>query len=291
MDSTATIILAVALFVIMIGMGLGLTVADFRRVLQMPKAVFIGFLNQIILLPLIGYGISKLLAVDPAIAVGIMILAACPGGPTSNLVTHMAKGDIALSVTLTAINSLITIFTIPLIITFALSAFLGENTAIEAPIGTIIGSLVVIIAIPLAIGMLVKRYAADFADRMERPVRIASGVLITLVIVGLIIKEREQLMEYFRMALIIAVALNIATMVVGYLTARLGRLDVRQGLTIAIESGNQNGTLAISLAVVSLARPDFAIVAAVYSIMMYVTATVPVYLGNRVAKGKIAGTD
>lgn len=291
MDSTATIILAVALFVIMIGMGLGLTVADFRRVLQMPKAVFIGFFNQIILLPLIGYGISKLLAVDPAIAVGVMILAACPGGPTSNLVTHMAKGDIALSVTLTAINSLITIFTIPLIITFALSAFLGENTAVEAPIGTIIGSLVVIIAIPLAIGMLVKRFAADFADRMERPVRIASGVLITLVIVGLIIKEREQLMEYFRMALIIAVALNIATMLVGYLTARLGRLDVRQGLTIAIESGNQNGTLAISLAVVSLARPDFAIVAAVYSIMMYVTATVLVYLGNRVAKGRIAGTD
>lgn len=283
MDSSATLILAIALFVIMIGMGLSLTLADFRRVLQMPKAVLIGFLNQIILLPLIGYGLSVLLGVDPAIAIGVMILAACPGGPTSNLVTHLAKGDIALSVTLTAVNSLLTILTIPLIITFALNTFLGETTTIEAPIGTIIGSLIAIIAVPLVIGMLVKRYAPAFAARMEKPVRIASGALITLVIMGLIIKERAHIMEYFGKALAITVALNVATMVVGYLTAKLGKLSLRQALTIAIESGNQNGTLAISLAVVTLARPEFAIPAAVYSIMMYVTASVVVYWGNRQA--------
>ncbi|MFK7925960.1 MAG: bile acid:sodium symporter family protein [Bacteroidia bacterium] len=284
MDSTSTIILAIALFIIMIGMGLSLTLADFRRVLKMPKAVLIGLLNQIILLPLIGYGLSIGFGVEPAIAIGVMILAACPGGPTSNLVTHLAKGDIALSVTLTAVNSLITIISIPLIISFALDAFLGETAAIEAPIGNIIGSLVVIIAIPLAIGMLVKRYAEAFADKMERSVRIASGVLITLVIVGLVIKERAHIVEYFQSALMITLALNIATMLVGYLTAKVARLSFRQALTIAIESGNQNGTLAISLAVVSLARPDFAIAAAVYSIMMYVTASVAVYIGNRAEK-------
>lgn len=284
MDSTSTIILAVALFVVMIGMGLSLTIADFRRVLQMPKAVLIGLLNQIILLPLIGYGLSIAFGVEPAIAIGVMILAACPGGPTSNLVTNLAKGDIALSVTLTAINSLITIISIPLIVGFALDAFLGEASAIEAPIGSIIGSLVVIIAIPLVIGMLVKRYAENFADKMERPVRIASGVLITLVIVGLVIKERAHIVEYFQSALLITLALNIATMLMGYLTAKLGKLSFRQALTIAIESGNQNGTLAITLAAVSLGRPDFAIAAAVYSIIMYLTAAVAVYIGNKADK-------
>lgn len=284
MDSSSTIILGIALFIIMIGMGLALTIADFKRVLQMPKAVLIGFLNQIILLPLIAYVLGLIFGVEPAIAIGIMILAACPGGPTSNLVTHLAKGDIALSVTLTAVNSLITIISIPLIVSFALDAFLGETAAVEAPIGNIIGSLVVIIAIPLMIGMLVKRYAESFADRMERSVRIASGVLITLVIVGLVIKERAHIIEYFESALFITLALNIITMLVGYFSAKLAKLNFKQALTIAIESGNQNGTLAISLAVVSLARPDFAIAAAVYSIMMYATASVAVYLGNKATK-------
>lgn len=286
MDSSATIFLAFALIVIMIGMGLSLTLDDFRRVVKMPKAVLIGFLNQIILLPIIAFGLNKLFGVDPAIAVGVMILAACPGGATSNLITHLAKADTALSVTLTAINSLITIITIPLITTFALSAFLGENSTVEAPYGTIFSSLLVIILIPLSIGMAIRKYKPAFADRMDRPVRIAGVVLITLVILGLLIREREHIVEYFQSALLITLALNMITMSIGFLTARLSKLSFKEALAITIESGNQNGTLAISLAVVSLGRPDFAIAAAVFSLIMYPTALIPIYFGNKAAKSE-----
>lgn len=285
MDNTGTIILVIALFIIMTGMGLSLTLADFRRVLKFPKAVFLGFLNQIVLLPFIAYVIIAILNVDPNIAMGAIILAACPGGATSNLVTHLAKGDTALSVTLTAVNSIITIITIPLIVNFGLSEYiLDASSQINAPIGKIAGSLVVVVAIPLTIGMLINKYSSSFALRMNKPVRIASALILLLVIVGIMIKERSNLVTYFESALLIALALNITTMVVGYFIAKAGKLNFKQSLSIAIESGNQNGTLAIHVAVVSLAMPEFAIVAAVYSLIMYPTAIVPIIIGNRRAK-------
>jgi len=268
MDSSATIFLAGALFVIMIGMGLSLTLADFKRVFSMPRAVFLGFLNQIILLPLIGLGLCKAFGVEAAIAIGVMILAACPGGATSNLVTHLAKGDVALSVTLTAINSLITIITIPLIVSFAIFSFLGENTSVEAPILKMISSLVVIILIPLSIGMIIQAKNSSLAKRLDKPVRIASGVLIAIVIIGLLIKEREHIIPYFQQALLITLALNVITMLIGYVTAKVGKLNFKQAITICIESGNQNGTLAIAIASVTIGRPDFAIAAAVYSLSL-----------------------
>lgn len=284
MDGLATIVLVLALFIIMMGMGLSLTIDDFKRVLKFPKAVFIGFLNQIILLPIIGFVLIRLLNIEPTLAIGAMILAACPGGPTSNLLTHLAKGDSALSVTLTAINSVLTIITIPLIVNFSLLFFTTESTIIDAPISTIAGSLIVVIAIPLSIGMLIKKYKNDFALRMNKPVRVASSVVITLVIVGLIIKERDNFVAYFEKAWLIALSLNFVTMSVGFIIARVFKLSFKQALTICIESGNQNGTLAIHVAVVSLARPDFAIVAAVYSLIMYGTALIPISIGNRKAK-------
>ena len=138
MDTSAAVVLVIALFIIMTGMGLSLEISDFKRVLKFPKAVFIGFLNQIILLPIIGYVLVGILNVDLNIAMGALILAACPGGATSNLVTHLAKGDTALSVTLTAVNSIITIITIPLIVNFGLSEFADGNSQIDAPIANII---------------------------------------------------------------------------------------------------------------------------------------------------------
>lgn len=284
MDSLSTLILVIALSIIMMGMGLSLTIDDFKRVLKYPLAVFIGFLNQIILLPLIGYGLIVLLGVESNIAIGVMILAACPGGSTSNLITHLAKGDTALSVTLTAVNSLITIITIPLITNFALAEFTNEATAIDAPIDKIAGSLVIVVAIPLAIGMLIKRFASKIADKMYQPVRIASAVVLILVIVGLVIKERENLPYYFENAWLIVLSLNIVTMITGYIIGKIVGLDFKQSLTIGIESGNQNGTLAIHVAVVSLARPDLAIAAAVYSLLMYLTALYPIWLGNKKAR-------
>lgn len=281
MDNSATIALALSLFIIMIGMGLSLTIDDFRRILKYPLAIFVGFLNQIILLPLLAYLLIVLLSVEAEIAIGLMILSACPGGPTSNLLTHLAKGDTALSVSLTAVNSLVTIISIPLIVNFALAVFATDDMFISAPVGKIIGSLIAIIAVPLTIGMLLKHYKPYFADKMDKPVRIASGAVLVLVIVGLVLKEKDNLIPYLERSWVVVLSLNVLTMLVGFASAKIFKLNFKQAISISIESGNQNGTLAIAIAVSLLARPDFAIAAAVYSLLMFITAIVPVYIGNK----------
>ena len=276
MDSGSKIFLIVSLFIIMMGMGLSLTKADFKRVLQYPKAVFLGFLNQIVLLPLIAFGLIQLFDVSNEIAIGVMILSACPGGPTSNLVTHLAKGDTALSVTLTAVNSIVTILTIPIIVNFALGEF-SSGEEVASPVGAIVGSLIVIIAIPLIIGMAIKNKKPQVAKKMDKPVRIASTAIIVLVIVGIVIKERAQLVERISESFTIVITLNVLTMLVGFLTAKMVKLKFKEALTICLESGNQNGTLAIQVS--SLINITLGFPAAVYSLFMYFTAAVPIIIG------------
>jgi BASS family bile acid:Na+ symporter len=276
MDSGSKIFLIVSLFIIMMGMGLSLTKADFKRVLQYPKAVFLGFLNQIVLLPLIAFGLIQLFDVSNEIAIGVMILSACPGGPTSNLVTHLAKGDTALSVTLTAVNSIVTILTIPIIVNFALGEF-SSGEEVASPVGAIVGSLIVIIAIPLIIGMAIKNKKPQVAKKMDKPVRIASTAIIVLVIVGIVIKERAQLVERISESFAIVITLNVLTMLVGFLTAKMVKLKFKEALTICLESGNQNGTLAIQVS--SLINITLGFPAAVYSLFMYFTAAVPIIIG------------
>lgn len=283
MDNTSTLILGIALSIIMIGMGLSLTIADFRRVVKFPLAVFIGFLNQIILLPIIAYTLIRWFDVDSNTAIGIMVLSACPGGPTSNLLTHLAKGDTALSVTLTAINSIITIFTIPLIVSFSVQEFGVNQESFVPPTQDIIKLLIAVIAVPLSIGMLLKKFKPTFASKMDKPVRILSSVIIAAVIVGLVIKERANLVEYISNTFFIAISLNISTMLIGLLTALLVKLKFKQALTICLESGNQNGTLAIGIAG-ALGNPAYGIPGAVYSLFMYFTALVPIIIGNKKEK-------
>lgn len=278
MDPIAKILLAVSLVIIMIGMGLSLTLNDFKRVLKFPLAVFIGFLNQIILLPIIAYVLILLFKVESDIAIGVMILSACPGGPTSNLVTHLAKGDTALSVTLTAVNSVVTIITIPLIVNFAVSEFSADASTFDTPAGSILGILIAVIAVPLAIGMLIKAKKPAIALKLDKPVRIGSTLVIVLVIVGLVISEREHLVDYLSRSFAITFALNIVTMIIGFFTARLVKLNFKQSLTICLESGNQNGTLAIQVAGI-LNNSAYAIPAAVYSLFMYISASIPVAIG------------
>lgn len=276
MDSGSKIFLIVSLFIIMMGMGLSLTKADFKRVLQYPKAVLLGFLNQIILLPLIAFGLIQLFDVSNEIAIGVMILSACPGGPTSNLVTHLAKGDTALSVTLTAVNSIVTILTIPIIVNFALGEF-SSGEEVTSPVGAIVGSLIVIIAIPLIIGMTIKNKKPQVAKKMDKPVRVVSTAIIVLVIVGIVIKERAQLVEQISESFFIVITLNVLTMLVGFITAKMVKLKFKEALTICLESGNQNGTLAIQVS--SLINITFGFPAAVYSLFMYFTAAVPIVIG------------
>ncbi|MBG6130077.1 BASS family bile acid:Na+ symporter [Aquimarina sp. EL_43] len=279
MDSVSTIILALSLIIIMLGMGLSLVVDDFRRIFIYPKAILLGLTNQILILPVLGFALASLFPIQPEIAIGIMILTACPGGPTSNLISHLAKGDIALSVTLTALSSFITILTIPFIINFALLHFLEEGQMIKLNVVTTIVQILVITIIPVGIGMLIRKYNERFALKMAKPVRRASGIVLILVIAGITIKEKDNIVSYFQQAGIVALCLNVITMIVGYYSAKLFNIKDKRAISIAIESGIQNGTLAITIAVVLLKNTSFAVAPAVYSLLMFFTGGIAVYLG------------
>lgn len=281
MDKVSTIFLALSLIVIMLGMGLSLQLSDFKRVFVYPKAILLGLLNQLIILPLIGFALVSAFAAKPEVAIGIMILAACPGGPTSNLLSHLAKGDIALSVSLTAISSLVTIISIPFIVNFALIQFLAEGQMIQLNIVETIIQISVIVVIPVISGMAIRRYKEAFAIKMEKPVRKASAIVIVLVILGIVIKENKNIPFYFQEAGLIALSLNAATMFVGYYSAKLFKIQNKQAISISIESGIQNGTLAISVAVILLGSSAFSIAPMIYSLMMFFTGGLAIYLSLR----------
>lgn len=281
MTNTSAIVLGASLIIIMFGMGLSLTTADFKRVLVYPKAMFIGLVNQLILLPLIGFALILLFPVQPEIAVGLILLAACPGGPTSNLITHLAKGDTALSVSLTAVSSMITVFTIPFIVNLGLITAMGQETAFQLNVLQTIGQVFIIVIIPVSLGMLIKARKTAFANRMDRPVRIASAVVFVLVVVGIVVKERANIVAYFEQAGLLALVLNLTTMATGYYVAALFRLKRAQEVSISIESGIQNGTLAISIATVLLGNSAFAIAPAIYGLIMFFTGGAMIYWANR----------
>lgn len=280
-----TIFLAVSLIIIMFGMGLSLVKSDFTRLFQQPKALIIGLLNQIVLLPIIAFLLISVMKVETDIAIGIMILAACPGGPTSNLITHLAKGDTGLSVSLTVANSLITIFTIPFVIDFALSHFLEANQMIELDKVKTVMQIFVVVVIPVSLGMTLKNYKPAFAERMSKPVKIASAIVLFLIIAGLVASKKEDLIPYLKQAGIAALVLNLLTMFVGIATARIFKLNLAQSFTISIESGIQNGTMAIAIASGILMNENFAIAPAIYSLIMFFTGGILIAIGTSKIKG------
>ena len=175
------VFLPLALFIIMLGMGLGLTLDDFKRVLVEPKAVIIGLIAQLIMLPVVGFFLASIFPLDPELAVGLMILTACPGGSTSNMVTYLVKGNIALSITLTAISSLITVFTIPFVVNFSMTHFMGKEVAIQLPFVKTVVQIAVITLIPITIGMLLHRYMPKFAMTVEKGVKWLSLFFLEVV--------------------------------------------------------------------------------------------------------------
>ena len=281
MDSLSTAILGGCLFIIMLGMGLSLVFDDFKRVIIYPKAVIVGLVNQLILLPIVGYTIAMLTGVGPEVAVGIMILAACPGGPTSNLISHLARGNTALSVTLTALSSFITIITIPFIVNFALEQFLDQGQFIRLNVLETILQVTIIIIIPILIGMFIRNKREAFAQKMAKPVRIASGLVLALVILGICIKEKDNLLNWLQEAGMVSVLLNVVTMAMGYFSAKLFKLNDKAAISISIESGIQNGTLGISVAVVLLGNSEFAVTPAVYGVLMFFTSGLMIYWGSK----------
>ena len=270
------VFLPLSLFVIMFGMGLGLRLNDFKRVFIEPKAAIAGLIVQLILLPIVGFALATLFPLSPDLAVGVTILAACPGGPTSNMITYLVKGNVALSVTLTAISSLITVFTIPLIVNFSMQKFIGEETAFRLPFVTTIIQIAIITLIPIAIGMILHYYQPKFAAKAEKTVKWLSLFFLTLIIVGLLIKERANVVSFFYQVGGVMLTLNVVMMFIGYQIGTVTKLDRPSARAIAIEVGIQNGTMAIAIASSPawLNMPVMAIPAAIYSLIMYPTSAV-----------------
>lgn len=280
-DSVITaVFLPLALAFIMLGMGLSLTIKDFKNIFVYPKAMILGLTNQLILLPIFGYALIQLFGLTGALAVGVMILAACPGGATSNLITHLSKGDTALSISLTAASSLVTIVSIPIIVNFAISHF-GEEGSITLHVMETIIQIAGVTVIPVSIGMFLHKKFPKLSQKADRPVRIASAVFFALIMVAAILKERENLVEFFIQSGPITLILNLLTLTVGFFLARVFLLSKRQAITIAIESGIQNGTLGIMIAATLLKNSEMTIPIAIYSLIMFMTAAVIIILTNR----------
>lgn len=280
----STALLPLALAIIMFGLGLSLKVGDFKRIFLYPKAIIIGSFTQLILLPVLGFGIAALLLKSsPELAIGLIILAMCPGGPTSNLLTHLANGDTALCISLTAISSIVKIFTIPIMVNIAILHYMGVASEFHLDVVSSILKIVTITIVPAALGMLVKAWAPAFAQKAQKPVKVMSAVFLVLVILAAIYQERATILRSMVIAGPAALLLNISGMLLGYYIPRIFNLPWAQQITISIETSIQNGTLAIAIASspLMLGNATMAIPAVVYSLIMFITAGLFISLVNR----------
>ncbi|BBE43907.1 bile acid:sodium symporter family protein [Rhodococcus erythropolis] len=271
MDSALTSVgLPAALAIIMFGLGLSLTVGDFARVAKAPKAVSIALICQLLLLPAAAFGLVTLFDLDPLLAVGMMLLAASPGGTTANLFSHLFRGDVALNVTLTAVNSVIAVVTLPLITNFALGYFEPEDA--DDTLGlqfTKVLQVFAVVLIPVALGMWVRLRSSAFAERMDKPVRIGSAVVLALVIVGTVVSERENIADYLVDIGVVAALFCLLSLSIGYVVPRIFGIEDRQAIASSMEIGIHNSTLAITIAVSLLGNVQLAVPAAVYGVLMF----------------------
>lgn len=266
-----TVFLPIALGIIMLGLGLSLTIEDFKRIVKYPKAAFIGLFCQMILLPVVCWGIAVAFGLAPALAVGLMLLAASPGGATANLYSHLSDGDVALNITLTAVNSLLSLFTLPLIVNFSLLYFVGAEQSIPMQFGKIV-EVFAIVLLPVSVGMMIRRFAPSFADKMDKPVKLASAILLVLVIAGATLKEKDNLVSFIQQIGLPVLVFNLLSMLVGYTVPLLLRVERRQAIAIGMEIGIHNGTLAIYIALNVLQDSAMSIPPALYGLLMFFTA-------------------
>jgi BASS family bile acid:Na+ symporter len=283
MDSSLTAVgLPIALGIIMLGLGLGLTVADFRRVVSYPKPVLIALGCQALLLPALCFGLVVALDLTPALAVGMMLLAASPGGTTANLYSHLFGGQVALNVTLTAVNSVLAVVTLPIVVNFSAGYFLGDGESIGLQFDKVL-QVFAIVLVPVAVGMAVRARFPQLADRLGRPVKILSVVVLVAVIAGAVLKERDNIADYFVAVGIAVLIFNVASLAIGYGAPRLAGVGRRESIAAGMEIGIHNSTLAITIALspALLNNTEMAIPAAVYGIVMFFTAAVFGYLVTR----------
>lgn len=277
------VLLPLAIAIIMIGLGLSLTIDDFKRVVIYPKAVIIGLVCQMLILPAVCFFIAIGFNLSPELAVGLMLLSAAPGGATANLYSHLAKGDVALNVSLTAVNSVLALFTLPFIINFAIAYFMKTDQVVPMQFKKVV-EVCMIVLVPVTIGMLVRSKSPSLALKLDKPVKIASVTFLALIIILAVLKEREHIVQYFQEVGLAALVFNLLSMGIGYFVPQLFNLGKKQAIAIGMEIGIHNGTLAIYIALSIIGNGAMSIPAAVYSLIMFVTAALFGYWVSRSVK-------
>ena len=269
MGSAITVIgLPIALGIIMFGLGLSLTPGDFIRIGRRPKAVTIALACQLIVLPLICFGLVLAFQLPPVLAVGMMLLAASPGGTTANLYSHLFRGDVALNISLTAINSVVAVITLPIVVNLSLAYFDPNGSQVGLQFKKTLEVFLIVLG-PVALGMLVRSLKPAFAAAMDKPVRIASVVILTLVIIGSVAAQIDILVEHFAAIAGVVITFCVISLGVGFLVPRLLKVDRPQSIASAFEVGLHNATLAIVIAQSVLRNPDMSMPAAVYGVLMF----------------------
>lgn len=269
-DIVSGVLLPLILAFIMFSLGLGLTLGDFRRIFSQPRALLVGVLCHFVLLPLACYLMLSVWGMGGAFAVGFMILAACPTGSTSNLLTYLARGDVALALSFTAVASVATIFTLPVVVTWALGHFLGAARAVNVPVGLMMGQVALVLGVPVSLGMLVRHRWGAWALRFEpRATRVATGLFVLIVVVAAA-KNWGLVRDNFSALAPFAMVLNVSMLGVGFAAAWLARLSRKQSVTLGIETAVQNAALALVIASTVLKDDAMAIPGALYGVLMYV---------------------
>ncbi|WP_392542652.1 bile acid:sodium symporter family protein [Oryzobacter telluris] len=286
MDSALVSVgLPAALAVIMFGLVLSLTPDDFRRVARHPRAVAIILGVQVVLLPLLGFAIAEVAGLAPELAVGLLLLAASPGGTTANMFSHLFRGDVALNITLTAVNSVLALITLPVVVNLAIARYLGDSSGVGVQLGKMV-QVFAIVLVPVAIGMLVRSRAPQFAQAADRPVRIASAVILLLVVVGAILGE-ENVGEYFAQVGLVTTVFCALSLTIGFFVPRLLGLTPAQCVASGFEIGIHNSTLAIAVALTVLGNTTIGVPPAVYGIVMFPVAALFGFVLSRT--GVLAG--
>lgn len=276
--------LPIAIMIIMCGIGMTLTPTDFRRIGERPKPVLIGLLGHYLWLPLLGFAIAWGFKLRPEYAVGLVLVAACPSGTSSNALTYLARGNVALAVTLTLLSGLITFASVPLLVNLALQMFMGETRAIQLPLGPTMLHLAALVLLPIAIGMGLRKFLPTLAKRVEPMVGAFALLLMVVVIAALVLQERERLPAMLAELGLPALVLSCTAVGGGLLLARLSGLAMRDALTVGMEVGVQNATLALLIAFTLLKSSQIAIPGAVYGLLMYVPALLLVVVGRRLLR-------
>ena len=277
----AKTIAPVCLAIIMFGLGLGLTLADFKRVITIPRDFIIGFFGQVIILPIIAFILIHIISMPPEIALGVMVIAAAPGGVTSNILTKFANGDVALSVTLTAVVSLISVITVPLIV-YNSASFLGFEISKEISMINIAVKMFFVVTVPVIFGMIVRSFMTDFIVSKTLLIQRLSVILFLIVFISIWVEEWDRIVSFITRAGLVAFILNMTMILIGYYMAKFLASGLRQRKCISLECGLQNGTLAVFVATQLFDDIVFMVPTAAYALIMFVTSIIFVLIVRKI---------